>query len=67
MIPEDFTLRRHYLTEIKNKQQCIFDEFTSVAMGASSVDSDFPVANSGLSVGHVCLGLAIFLFIFVIF
>jgi hypothetical protein len=31
MIPEDFTLRRHYLTELKFKQETQFDDFIAVA------------------------------------
>jgi hypothetical protein len=31
MIPEDFTLRRHYLTELKYKQETNFEDFISVA------------------------------------
>ncbi len=31
MIPEDSTLRRHYLTELRYKQQEQFEDFISIA------------------------------------
>lgn len=50
MIPEDFTLRRHYLTELKYKQQTTFEDFISIA--ARGKDNTIPQAPVSIPFFH---------------
>jgi hypothetical protein len=68
MLPEDFTLRRHYLTDLKFKQDAQFEDFIAVAMGTKTVkNTEFPVTQNSISTLHYVLtGLFVFL-LFVLF
>lgn len=68
MIPEDSMLRRHYLTELKNKQQSIFEDFTSIAIeGKGTQIESLPEAPSSLPFFNIVTGLAIFFVLVLIF
>lgn len=68
MLPEDFTLRRHYLTDLKFKQDAQFEDFIAVATGTKTVkNAVFPVAqNSILSLRYILVGLFVLL-LFILF
>ena len=56
MIPEDSMLRRHYLTELKYKQEANFQDFISVATYGKRTEvttlSSFPDAPASIPMLH---------------
>lgn len=67
MVPEDSMLRRHYLTELKRKQDAQFENFILVATeGKNSKVDSFPEAESHLPFSHIVVGLAFFCFVVLI-
>lgn len=73
MIPEDSMLRRHYLTELKYKQQAQFEDFTSIALTGGgrgtkvNILPDFPEPTSDISISHFFVaGLIVMVLIFLL-
>ena len=66
MIPEDFTLRRHYLTELKFKQEKDFEYFTNVA-SEDKASTPLPQAHDSIPLSTIGLALAFVFLLVVIF
>lgn len=66
MIPEDFTLRRHYLTELKFKQEKDFEYFTNVAI-EDKASVTLPQAPDSIPLSTIGLALAFVFLLVVIF
>lgn len=69
MIPEDSILRRHYLTEFKNKQQSTFEDFILQTRKSSTVESiEENVVQPFIWHPSVCfIAIAILFVVFLIF
>jgi hypothetical protein len=70
MIPEDSTLRRHYLTELKYKQESQFEDFISVATGKGTQvkpTPQFPVAQESIPYSSYLAAFAFVLLLLVLF
>jgi hypothetical protein len=70
MIPEDSTLRRHYLTELKYKQQSQFDGFISCAVEGTSkklTSPQFSVAPESIPYSSYLAAFAFVLLLIVLF
>jgi len=67
MIPEDSILRRHYLTEFKNKQQSTFEGFIQETRRKCCVEEE-PVVQPFIWHPSVCFtAIAVLFVVFLIF
>jgi hypothetical protein len=65
MIPEDSILRRHYLTELKYKQQSQFEHF--IAATRADKRNIIPDSHSRIPFSTVMFGVIIFTVLLLIF
>lgn len=55
-IPEDSVLKRHYLTELKFKQEKVFEEFSTIA---SENSYSIPKAKTSIPISHWAVSICI--------